>query len=286
MGSPWMERQLAPFGMEIDIRLEWPLPEGFEERLVELFDRHKLLVFRNQALPESDQVKLLENFGRVLGSHGEYREISTDGGLGAGPLTWHSDLAFTEEPFKVISLHAVAVNDGQSYTDFVNGVDTAANLPATLAAKVAGREAMTMIAPIQTHRTVGYDSSQDMPHQVRPVIIPHPRTGEPVLYISDMQTTRIIDMDREESDATLDALFAELYRDDRIYRHRWNNGDIVIWDNIALQHARGDLAGMSPRKLQRVVVADKSFFDLLPQFKVGDERVSAWGSGGKQLVLD
>jgi len=286
MGSPWMERQLAPFGMEIDIRLEWPLPEGFEERLVELFDRHKLLVFRNQALPESDQVKLLENFGRVLGSHGEYREISTDGGLGAGPLTWHSDLAFTEEPFKVISLHAVAVNDGQSYTDFVNGVDTAANLPAALAAKVAGREAMTMIAPIQTHRTVGYDSSQDMPHQVRPVIIPHPRTGEPVLYISDMQTTRIIDMDREESDATLDALFAELYRDDRIYRHRWNNGDIVIWDNIALQHARGDLAGMSPRKLQRVVVADKSFFDLLPQFKVGDERVSAWGSGGKQLVLD
>jgi taurine dioxygenase len=281
-----MERQLAPFGMEIDIRLEWPLPEGFEERLVELFDRHKLLVFRNQALPESDQVKLLENFGRVLGSHGEYREISTDGGLGAGPLTWHSDLAFTEEPFKVISLHAVAVNDGQSYTDFVNGVDTAANLPAALAAKVAGREAMTMIAPIQTHRTVGYDSSQDMPHQVRPVIIPHPRTGEPVLYISDMQTTRIIDMDREESDATLDALFAELYRDDRIYRHRWNNGDIVIWDNIALQHARGDLTGMSPRKLQRVVVADKSFFDLLPQFKVGDERVSAWGSGGKQLVLD
>jgi taurine dioxygenase len=222
----------------------------------------------------------------VLGSHGEYREISTDGGLGAGPLTWHSDLAFTEEPFKVISLHAVAVNDGQSYTDFVNGVDTAANLPAALAAKVAGREAMTMIAPIQTHRTVGYDSSQDMPHQVRPVIIPHPRTGEPVLYISDMQTTRIIDMDREESDATLDALFAELYRDDRIYRHRWNNGDIVIWDNIALQHARGDLTGMSPRKLQRVVVADKSFFDLLPQFKVGDERVSAWGSGGKQLVLD
>ena len=286
MDSPWMERQLAPFGMEIDIRLEWPLPEGFEERLVELFDRHKLLVFRNQALPESDQVKLLENFGRVLGSHGEYREISTDGGLGAGPLTWHSDLAFTEEPFKVISLHAVAVNDGQSYTDFVNGVDTAATLPAALAAKVAGREAMTMIAPIQTHRTVGYDSSQDMPHQVRPVIIPHPRTGEPVLYISDMQTTRIIDMDREESDATLDALFAELYRDDRIYRHRWNNGDIVIWDNIALQHARGDLAGMSPRKLQRVVVADKSFFDLLPQFKVGDERVSAWGSGGKQLVLD
>ena len=93
-------------------------------------------------------------------------------------------------------------------------------------------------------------------------------------------------MDQAESDATLNALFAELYRDDRVYRHHWNNGDLVIWDNIALQHARCDLTGMTPRRLQRIVVADKSFFDLLPQFKVGDERISAWGSGNKQLVLD
>jgi taurine dioxygenase len=44
--------------------------------------------------------------------------------------------------------------------------------------------------------------------------------------------------------------------------------------------------GVTPRRLQRIVVADKSFFDLLPQFKVGDKRISAWGSGNKQLVLD
>lgn len=115
MATPaWDERPLEPFGMEIGLRLDWPLPEGFEARLVELFDRHKLLVFRNQALTEMDQVRVLENFGRVLQSHGEYREISSDGALGSGPLTWHSDLAFTEEPYKVISLHAVAVNDGES----------------------------------------------------------------------------------------------------------------------------------------------------------------------------
>ena len=286
MALPWTERPLEPFGVEIGIGFQWPLPDGFEQRLTELFDRHKLILLRNQQLDEADQVRLLENFGRVLGSHGEYREISSDGALGSGPLTWHSDLAFTEEPFKIISLHAVAVNDGQSWTDFANGAVAAASLPSQLKAAVADREAVTMIAPIQTHRSVGYDSSTDMPHQVRPVIIPHPRTGEPILYISDMQTARIVGMDQPDSDATLSALFAELYRDDRIYRHHWNNGDLVIWDNIALQHARGDLTGMTPRRLQRIVVADKSFFDLLPQFKVGDERISAWGSGGKQLVLD
>jgi len=284
--TAWQERPLAPFGVEIDVRLEWPLPDGFTQRMVELFDRHKLIVFRNQQLTEANQVRLLENFGRVLGSHGEYREISSDGALGSGPLTWHSDLAFTPEPYKIISLHAVNVNDGQSWTAFANGVEAAASLPADLAATIAEREAMTVIAPIQTHRVVGYDSSAESPHQIRPVLIPHPRTGEPVLYVSDMQTARIEGMDAVHSDATLSALFAHLYAEERVYRHSWNNGDLVIWDNIGLQHARCDLTGMTPRRLQRIVIADKSFFELLPQFAVGDERISAWGSGDKELVLD
>lgn len=287
MGSDaWAERAIEPFGMEIDVRLQWPMPDGFEQRMIDLFDRHKLLVFRNQHLSEQDQVRLLRNFGRVLESNGEYREISSDGALGAGPLTWHSDLAFTEEPYKIISLHAVAVNDGQSWTAFANGVEAARTLPADLLRKVAAREAVTVIAPIQSHRVVHYGSPTDIAHQVRPVLWPHPRTGEPILYVSDMQTTRVVGMEQADSDATLAALFDQLYAPDRVYTHRWNNGDLVIWDNIALQHSRGDLTGMTPRKLQRIVIADKSFFDLLPQFQVGDKRISEWGSGGKELVLD
>lgn len=126
---------------------------------------------------------------------------------------------------------------------------------------------MTAIATIQSHRTVDYDTSSDLPHQIRPVVISHPRTDEPLLYVGNMQTTRIVGMDREHSDATLDALFRELYREDRIYRHNWNNGDLVIWDNIALQHSRGDLTGMTPRQLQRIVVADKSFSTCCLSFR-------------------
>jgi taurine dioxygenase len=42
---------------------------------------------------------------------------------------------------------------------------------------------------------------------------------------------------------------------------------------------------MTPRRLQRIVIADKSFFDLLPQFQIGEKRISDWGSGGMDLVL-
>lgn len=282
----WTETPIEPFGVEVDVKLEWPLPEGLEERLPQLLDEYKLIVFRNQSVSEDDHAKLMALFGPVLGSKGEFRELSSDGNLGSAALTWHSDLAFTEEPFKVISLHAVEVNDGQSWTAFVNGVDTARELPRELADKIAGREAVTPIAVVQSHRAVQYDTPDFLPQQTRPVIIPSPRTGEPVLYINYMQTARIEGMPQEESDALLKALFDELYREDRIYRHYWNNGDLVIWDNIATQHSRCDLSGMHPRRLQRIVCAKKSFFDLLPQFEIGDPRISAWGSGGKELVLD
>ena len=172
----WMETPIKPFGVEVDVKLEWPLPEGFEHRLVELLNAHKVLVFRNQKLSEQGQVHVPENFGRVL----------------------------------------------------------------------------------------------------------YPRRP----YINWMQPNRIVGLDKKESDALLQQLFDELYREDRIYRHSWNNGDFVIWDNTDAQHSRCDLTGMCPRKPQRIVIADKSFFDLLPQFTVGDAKISAWGSGGKELVLD
>lgn len=114
--------------------------------------------------------------------------------------------------------------------------------------------------------------------------MPHPKTGEPILYISEMQTARIEGYDRRDSDALLSALFDAVYAESNVYRHFWNNGDFVIWDNLALQHARCDLTNMIPRRLQRVAIADKSFFDLCPQFDLGDPRISAWASGEKLKV--
>ena len=284
-GKAWEERPIDPFGMEIAIHLDAPLPDGFEQRMLSLFDEHKLLLFRNQRLTEEQQVHILSLFGKVLGAKGEFREISSDGNLGSGPLTWHSDLAFTEDPFKILSLHAVDVNDGQSWTAFANGVAAMTRLPPDLAARIDGRDAVTALALTQSHRTIDHDVPDYVPQQTRSAVIPHPRTGEPTLYISHMQTARIEGLDREESDALLDALFGELYAPDRVYRHHWNNGDLLIWDNIALQHSRGDLTGMTPRRLQRVCVADKSFFDLLPQFRIDDPRIAAWGSDGDKLEL-
>ncbi len=69
-----------------------------------------------------------------------------------------------------------------------------------------------------------------------------------------------------ESDALIKELFDYLYRPENIYEHRWHNGDFLVIDNLALQHARDDVSDVGERTLQRVVVARKSFFELCPQF--------------------
>jgi taurine dioxygenase len=282
--TAWPSTQLKPFGLSIDRDLSRPINDADADALRALYSVHKLLAFRKQTLSEARQVEVMSLLGDVLTSKGEYREISSDGNLGGGPLAYHSDLAFTAEPFKALSLHALAVNDGQSWTTFADGVGIVDKLPAALRAKIEGHDALTVISLTQSHRDVEFNPPAFLPQQVRPVLMPHPKTGEPILYISEMQTARILGYEQRDSDALLSALFDAVYAESNVYRHFWNNGDFVIWDNLALQHARCDLTGMVPRRLQRVAIADKSFFDLCPQFDLGDPRISAWASGEKLKV--
>jgi taurine dioxygenase len=282
--TPFAHQPLSPFGLQLDIDLREPLDAERAQAFRDLFYREGLLVFRGQSLSEEQQVRVLGHLGRVLGSTGEYRSISSDGNLGSAALCYHSDLSFTAEPFKVISLHATAVNDGQTSTSFANGVRAFRTLPASLRARIEGRRAVAIISFVQSHREIPYEAPADIPQQAREAVMRHPVTGEPILYVTQMQTGRIDGLDPAESEALLQELFAHLYAPENVYTHAWRNGDLVIWDNLALQHARPDLTGCVPRTLQRVCVADKSFFDLCPRFALGDAAVERWASGDRLRI--
>lgn len=284
--SDWHISPFKPFGVEIVCDLSLGVDAEGAQKLRDLYDQHKLLLFRHQALDEAQHAETIAIFDRVLTARGEFREISSDGNLGMGPLAFHSDLAFTDEPFRLISLHAKEVTDGQSWTAFANGAAAARRLFPDRREHLKQAEALTVISVIQSHREVAFDPPAFLPQQRRPAIIAHPRTGEDILYISEMQTARIEGLPQAESDGLLAELFDALYDDAHVYRHHWNNGDLLIWDNIALQHARCDLTGMIPRRLQRIVGADHSFFDLCPQFDLEDPRVAAWGSGDTLVVAE
>jgi taurine dioxygenase len=68
-------------------------------------------------------------------------------------------------------------------------------------------------------------------------------------------TKEIAGLDPQESEELLEALFAHLYRSEFIYEHHWRQGDLVCWDNIALQHARPNVQIEGPARTLRKVFA-------------------------------
>ena len=83
------------------------------------------------------------------------------------------------------------------------------------------------LTPEQMHQT---------PDVAHPIVRVHPDTGRRCLFVNEGYTTRIVDMDEQESSALLTELFAHVKKADFVYRHQWQVGDFLIWDNCSVQH--------------------------------------------------
>jgi taurine dioxygenase len=87
-----------------------------------------------------------------------------------------------------------------------------------------------------------------------PVVTTHPESGKKILYINKKHTTRIEGLTPGESRMVLDYLFQHQTRPEYVYRHRWQPGDFVIWDNRAVLHYAVQDYGDTRRVLHRTTV--------------------------------
>jgi len=106
----------------------------------------------------------------------------------------------------------------------------------------------------------------DWPRRQRPLAELNPQTGRAFLCVNYSQTSHIVGLPQAESDALLDALSAHLYAPEGVYEHHWRTGDLLIWDNLALQHSRDRLQGSGRRDLERVVLGGKLLEDQHPEW--------------------
>lgn len=270
MTVPFAYQVLQPFGVRVERDLSVPLDAAEQAQLKELLYRHGLIVASGQSLSLERHCELMAIFGPLLGSRATVSYVAPDDGVfGTQALGFHSDLAFAPIPFDVISLHAVAVADGETSTRFVDGAAAYDRLAPALRARLRGLT-VAAVSSSANGRTVGYDIPDAAHRFDRGAILAHKVTGQPILYVQEAQTARFNELGRVESDALLADLFATLYRPDRVADHRWTTGDLVIWDNLRLQHARPAFAAGVARRLQRVVVAERSLREQIPDFRPGD----------------
>jgi taurine dioxygenase len=265
-GQRW--RKLAPLGAEVDADLAAPLAPAAEARLTRLLWEHGLILARGQTLSMERQREICALFGPILIRAGENGYLSTESGQSSAlaELSWHADAAYTRAPFDAIALHAVDVVDEASSTLFVSAEDALQTLPADLRDALEGAE-LDMISPDFASvalRSCDRPDPTALKRGTLPAIHTNPHNGRPCLWASELQTARVIGMKWEQSRALLHAVFAHLYRPEAVLEHRWRTGDIVIWDNIALQHHRPPLDNCGKRVLQRVIVGTEGVAPHMP----------------------
>ena len=260
-------RTQEPFGAEVEHDFREPLTADERTAFRALMHEHGLLIMRGQSLSLEQQQAAAAYIGPVLSGGRGLEYVSPDDGvLGDRPMTFHSDLAFAPEPFTALSLHAVEVAENRTSTRFVSAVRAYERLPGPLKTRIAGLQAVAIDPERGDIRSAGYDIAPDTIRHTRDVVMIHPVTGSPILYVSEQHAARIEGLSRDESDALIGQLFEQLYAQDNLVEHAWKNGDLLVWDNLALQHGRPDLSGIWPRRLQRAAVANRGLAEQLPHY--------------------
>jgi taurine dioxygenase len=274
-------REMAPFGIRVDFDLRQPLGPEEETALPELLFRYGVLVFENQDLSDARQREVMATIGRVSGGYNGFSMLDPDGELGRTKITFHSDYAFTEKPMTALSLFAVDVSAGETCTNFASGVRAYERMPQALKEKIAGRRSRAVLPKDQGLISLYEPFPEGMPSIVRDIVVDHPVTGEKIVYIHELQCTGVEGLSKEDGQALAEEVFAEIYRPENVYSHAWKNGDLVIWDNMSMQHGRPALGdNVKKRSLRRIGVSEKELLELCPEF-ARDDAVVAQLSRGK-----
>jgi taurine dioxygenase len=134
-------------------------------------------------------------------------------------------------------------------------------LPDYLRRRIAGLHAQHVTGPEFIHerrrRAFGGELSQGhrehQPTSTLPLVYVHPRTGRTMVLAMQGMTNEIEELDSEASEDLLEELFSHLYAADHVYEHRWREGDLLVWDNIALQHGRRNVTAEGPARTFRKI---------------------------------
>ncbi|HYE45924.1 MAG TPA: TauD/TfdA family dioxygenase [Caulobacter sp.] len=230
-----------------------------------------VIFFRDQTLTRQQHLDLARAFApidvnRFFPADPEWPEIAKvekqpdqTSNIGGG---WHTDHSYDAEPALGSILVARDLPPSGGDTLFADMYAAWDSLPADLQDRVRHLKAVHSTAHVfgegGAYAKSDQDAlsgSRDLPETVHPVVIRHPGSGKPVLYVNPAFTTGIVGLGKEESDALLFELYPHAIDKTRTTRFAWQPGSVAIWDNRATWHfALNDYHGHY-RLMHRVTMA-------------------------------
>ena len=180
------------------------------------------------------------------------------GGLGDGELVWHSDMSSFEAPPTATILYAIEVPPAAGRTFFTSAVKATADLPADRLQQLAALSLKhDQIIDAAGYLRPGAEAVQDVsisPGRVHPLLIRHPETQHPALYLGRRPYAYLSDFAIAASETLLDELWTHVTQEKYQWVQQWQAGDILIWDNRSLLHRRESFASSDRRLLRRLVI--------------------------------
>ena len=238
--------------------------------------RHDVLLFRNQQLTDDDLLSFSRHFGALDSPPNQgagrksppgYPEVyivsnvldeqgEQIGALGDGEAAWHTDMSYLAQPPDASMLYSLEIPAQDGDTCFSSMKAALAKMPRTLVERIRSLD----IKHDGTYDSGGFlrkglKSSNDPRSSVgtpHPVVIQHPVSGEPALYLGRRLNAYVMGLELAESERLLDEIWS--YVETALYRHRWALGDLVLWDNRTTMHRRDAFDPKARRVMHRTQI--------------------------------
>jgi taurine dioxygenase len=268
-------------GAEINIDLSAELDDRAFKEIEEAFHDNIVICFRRQKLSNERHIEFSRRFGELeihvlkkylLPNHPEILLISNikgesgdNIGLADAGFTWHTDVSYLKRPSRCSLLYAkeVPCRDGNKLGDtlFTNTRAAYEALPDVMKRRLVGLKAIHRYSErkrvANSHRPkLTKQQLEETPDVSHPIVRTHAWTGRKSLYVTAGECIGIEGLPNDEGIALIEELHAHCLRPEFQYRHKWQVGDLLMWDNAASMHlAICDYEFPERRLMHRTTVA-------------------------------
>lgn len=255
------------------VDLSRPVESETRQRLNRAFVESSVLVIRGQSLTASQLLGGVQLFGEVFQQHNSRfalpecpqihylsnQDRYQDGTRYIPGAGYHTDHSNDAAPPKATVLLAINLPDKGGDTQYVNMHRAYEDLPDETKRRIDGLEAVHVYQSKFSARKLmdlPADRKDKVPVSVlHPLVRTHPETKRKSLYLNPIRIEGIAGMPESEALGLLDELLEHATQEKYQYRHRWQPGDLVMWDNRCLLHkANGDYDHSQTRYMYRVML--------------------------------
>lgn len=250
-------RQIGPtFGAEVTgMPIDGDVSPELLSQFVSLLHRYRVLVVPRANVEPADLVAFSRRFGpleihsRFDNTLPEQREVFCVGNVAPGSFSrgveqWHADSSYRSLPSDASLFYGEVVPPEGADTMFADATAAYRSLDASIKQRIEG---LFAVHSLETLRLWGLrhnpDRKQDIDSQSaqfpavrQPLVRQHNATGAKSLYVCPAVISHIEGLGAGDSAALVETLITHVTQPRYVYTHRWQKGDLVMWDNRAVLH--------------------------------------------------